>query len=61
MRLPPKISKPQLSEMILPDNIAARLDRVIKEQSHIEQIAAHGLEPRRKFMRIGPPGTGKDK
>lgn len=45
--------------MILSEDIAARLDRVIKEQRHIEQITAHGLEPRRKFLLIGPPGTGK--
>jgi SpoVK/Ycf46/Vps4 family AAA+-type ATPase len=51
--------KNRLSEMILADDVAARLDRVIKEQRHIEQITAHGLEPRRKFLLIGPPGTGK--
>ncbi len=51
--------KTRLSEMILADDISARLDRVIKEQRHIEQITAHGLEPRRKFLLIGPPGTGK--
>ena len=51
--------KTRLSEMILSDDISARLDRVIKEQRHIEQITAHGLEPRRKFLLIGPPGTGK--
>jgi AAA+ superfamily predicted ATPase len=51
--------KNRLSEMILAPDIAARLDRVIEEQRHIEQITAHGLEPRRKFLLIGPPGTGK--
>jgi len=51
--------KTRLSEMILSSDISARLDRVIKEQRHIEQITAHGLEPRRKFLLIGAPGTGK--
>jgi SpoVK/Ycf46/Vps4 family AAA+-type ATPase len=51
--------KTRLNEMILSQDIAARLDRIIKEQRHIEQITAHGLEPRHKFLLIGPPGTGK--
>jgi SpoVK/Ycf46/Vps4 family AAA+-type ATPase len=51
--------KTKLSEMILSEDIAGRLDRVINEQRHIEEISAHGLEPRRKFLLIGPPGTGK--
>jgi SpoVK/Ycf46/Vps4 family AAA+-type ATPase len=49
----------RLSEMILSKDIALRLDRVIQEQRHIEEITAHGLQPRRKFLLIGPPGTGK--
>jgi hypothetical protein len=35
--------------MFLSTEIAVRLDWVINEQKHIEQIAAHGLTPRRKF------------
>ncbi len=49
----------RLSEMILSKDIALRLDRVIQEQRHIEEITAHGLQPRRKILLIGPPGTGK--
>jgi SpoVK/Ycf46/Vps4 family AAA+-type ATPase len=49
----------RLSEMILSDEIASHFDRIINELRHIEQIAAHGLLPRRKFLLIGPPGTGK--
>jgi SpoVK/Ycf46/Vps4 family AAA+-type ATPase len=51
--------KTRLSEMIFSEDISLRLDRIIKEQRHIEEISAHGLEPRRKFLLIGPPGTGK--
>jgi SpoVK/Ycf46/Vps4 family AAA+-type ATPase len=51
--------KNRLSEMILSADIATRLDRIIKEQRHIELITAHGLEPRHKLLLIGPPGTGK--
>ncbi|NLL12048.1 MAG: ATP-binding protein [Fibrobacter sp.] len=49
----------RLSEMILSKEIASRLDRIIQEQRHIEEITAYGLQPRRKFLLIGPPGTGK--
>ena len=45
--------------MILSKEIASRLDRIIQEQRHIEEITAYGLQPRRKFLLIGPPGTGK--
>jgi SpoVK/Ycf46/Vps4 family AAA+-type ATPase len=45
--------------MFLSTEIAVRLDRIINEQQHIEQIAAHGLTPCRRFLLIGPPGTGK--
>ncbi len=49
----------RLSEMILSKEIASRLDRIIQEQRHIEEITSYGLQPRRKFLLIGPPGTGK--
>jgi SpoVK/Ycf46/Vps4 family AAA+-type ATPase len=51
--------KTRLSEMILSDEIGSHIDRIINELRHFEQIAAHGLSPRRKFLLIGPPGTGK--
>lgn len=51
--------KTRLSEMILSDEIASHINRIMNEQRHIEQITAHGLSPRRKFLLIGPPGTGK--
>lgn len=51
--------KTHLSEMILSDEVSSHLNRIIEEQSHIEQIKAHGLGPRRKMLLVGPPGTGK--
>jgi SpoVK/Ycf46/Vps4 family AAA+-type ATPase len=45
--------------MVLSDEVRTRLQRIIREQLEIERLAAHDLEPRRKFLLIGPPGTGK--
>ena len=52
----PKI---RLSEMILDNEVSERLNRIIKEQRQIEILQSHGLAPRRKFLLLGPPGTGK--
>jgi hypothetical protein len=49
----------RLLEMILDDDVSDRLNRIIKEQPQIEKLHSHGLSPRRKFLLLGPPGTGK--
>ncbi|RMV48575.1 AAA family ATPase [Pseudomonas amygdali] len=49
----------RLSDMILDDQVAMRLHRIIKEQQNHTKIRAHGLLPRRKLLLVGPPGTGK--
>jgi SpoVK/Ycf46/Vps4 family AAA+-type ATPase len=49
----------RLSEMILDKDIAARLNRILKEQRQAQVLLSHGLNPRRKFLLLGPPGTGK--
>lgn len=49
----------RLSEMILAEGISERLKRIIKEQHQAEILSSHGLSPRRKFLLLGPPGTGK--
>ncbi|NIM14044.1 MAG: AAA family ATPase [Candidatus Aminicenantes bacterium] len=51
--------KVRLSEMILDKEIFERLNRILKEQRQIEILLSHGLNPRRKFLLLGPPGTGK--
>ena len=35
------------------------LDRVLQEQGKRSELRAHGLEPSRKLLLVGPPGTGK--
>ncbi len=49
----------RLSDMILDEQVAMRLQRIIKEQQSHAKIRAHGLSPRRKLLLVGPPGTGK--
>ncbi len=51
--------KSRLGDMILEENLADQLKRVIREQRHSAEILAHGLSPRRKLLLVGPPGTGK--
>ncbi len=51
--------KARLSEMILDDEVSERINRIIKEQRRGEILRSHGMTPRRKFLLLGPPGTGK--
>jgi SpoVK/Ycf46/Vps4 family AAA+-type ATPase len=49
----------RLSDMVLADGIQARLLRIIREQRGRQKLLSHGLQPRRKLLLIGPPGSGK--
>lgn len=49
----------RLSEMVLPESISSRLQRVVLEQRQQENLRSHGLRPRRKLLLVGPPGAGK--
>lgn len=49
----------RLSNMVLDEAARERLQRIVDEQRHRERLAEHGLKPRRKFLLVGPPGTGK--
>ncbi len=51
--------KTRLVDMILDERLSAQLDRVIREQRHAAKILTNGLNPRRKLLLMGPPGTGK--
>lgn len=55
------VSYPQLrlADMVLSENIQAKLDRLIKEHKHAQKLRSHGLSPRKKLLLVGPPGTGK--
>ena len=49
----------RLADMVLDEQSASQLHRVIKEQRLLTRIKEHGLSPRRKLLLVGPPGTGK--
>jgi SpoVK/Ycf46/Vps4 family AAA+-type ATPase len=49
----------RLSDLVLPQDLEARLQRVLLEQRQQEQLRSHGLRPRRKLLLVGPPGAGK--
>lgn len=51
--------KYRLSDMVLDEQVAAQIDRILKEQRLYSRIREHGLSPRRKLLLVGPPGTGK--
>ena len=49
----------RLRDMVLSVAIRKKLDRVVREQRAILLIRNRGLNPRRKLLLIGKPGTGK--
>ena len=51
--------KLRLPDMTLYSGVSLRLLRIIEELRQITKLRSHGLSPRRKFLLLGPPGTGK--
>ncbi|GAA5083806.1 AAA family ATPase [Paenalcaligenes hermetiae] len=51
--------KSRLVDMVLSTELELQLKRIILEQRHAAEILSHGLQPRRKLLLVGPPGTGK--
>ena len=49
----------RLIDMVLPEDVRGRFDRILREQRGRQKLLAHGLEPRRKLLLVGPPGSGK--
>jgi SpoVK/Ycf46/Vps4 family AAA+-type ATPase len=49
----------RLADMALPQPLAERLERVLVEQRQQKRLREHGLQPRRKLLFVGPPGSGK--
>lgn len=54
-----RYSDVRLASMVLPDTLKDRLARVLTEQRQQEKLHARGLQPRRKLLLVGPPGSGK--
>ena len=51
--------KTRLSEMVLSPDVRRRLELVLTEQRQRAHLRSHGLQPQRKLLLVGPPGTGK--
>lgn len=51
--------KTRLADMVLPEMLRMRLDRVLTEQRERDRLREHGFAPMRKLLLVGPPGTGK--
>jgi SpoVK/Ycf46/Vps4 family AAA+-type ATPase len=49
----------RLSDIVLANDVEARLRRVVREHRERALLADRGLLPRRKILLSGPPGTGK--
>ena len=49
----------RINELVLSEDVRARLDQVILEQRQKDKLAKYGLIPRRKLLFTGSPGTGK--
>ena len=52
-------SDTRLASMVLTKALKERIKRVVTEQRQYHRLLEHGLQPRRKILLIGPPGSGK--
>jgi SpoVK/Ycf46/Vps4 family AAA+-type ATPase len=51
--------KSRLGDRVLDDELESQLERIIREQRQATLLLSNGLQPRRKLLLMGPPGTGK--
>jgi SpoVK/Ycf46/Vps4 family AAA+-type ATPase len=49
----------RLEDMILTEEVADRLRRLLHEQRQQSRLRSYGLHPRSKLLLTGPPGSGK--
>ena len=52
----PKVT---LSSMVLSDDLAKRLGRIVRQQQERVTLREHGQTPTTHMLLVGPPGTGK--
>jgi SpoVK/Ycf46/Vps4 family AAA+-type ATPase len=49
----------KFKQMVLAPNVTKAIKRILQEQSKLELIKQHNLQPRKKLLFTGPPGCGK--
>lgn len=49
----------KLADLVLSHALSGRLGKIVKEHTARARLGDFGLQPRRKFLLSGPPGTGK--
>lgn len=49
----------RFAELTFSPEVSMRFERIISEQRQHSTLSKHGLQPRRKILLFGPPGTGK--
>src|SRR4051794_21885293 len=49
----------RLKDMVLRPEVQEIFERILREHRQQTRLREHGLEPGRKFLLVGPPGTGK--
>jgi SpoVK/Ycf46/Vps4 family AAA+-type ATPase len=54
-----RYSEMRLADMVLSEDLYKRLMRVVTEQASSSLLKEHNLQPRRKLLLVGAPGTGK--
>lgn len=48
-----------LKELVLPEELAGQVQRILSEQRQRKYLLDHGFEPAHRLLLQGPPGTGK--
>lgn len=54
-------SKPRVyvDDLVVDPSVRQRLERIVEENRARQLLTRHGLQPKRKILLSGPPGTGK--
>ncbi|MEZ5329301.1 MAG: ATP-binding protein [Verrucomicrobiales bacterium] len=49
----------KIDDLILPETLAKRIERILEEQRNLSRLKEHDLHPRQRLLFTGPPGCGK--
>lgn len=54
-----RVPEARISELVLPEAVVQDFEELVEEQTRVELLRAHGVEPRHRLLLMGAPGTGK--